>query len=271
MMPGSEGVGCAVYTSRMSQMIPLACGAHAIVDDQDAHLVSGRPWHARKDRNSVYAVSAARLPSGKRRNDRMHAVVVGPIPAGMLIDHMNGNGLDNRRSNLRVCTVAQNSRNAARRPTGTSGIVGVRWDGKRLRWEARVEYAENSVLVCRTRDRLQAAHAYEEAASALFGPFYRPQVLPQGPVLGCAASAGVMQILGLRARKASAIARSLRSCRAKHNAEYAEKLRKDQRESVRARAISNWRSCMSDPVRKEAIAVQRRARRQAARAARATP
>lgn len=254
----------------MSQLIPLACGKHAIVDDQDVELVSGVPWHVRKDRNALYAVHTVVLPSCKRRNDRMHVAIMGKPEPGIVIDHINGNGLDNRRSNLRFCTVAQNSRNAARAPAGLSGVVGVRWCGERLCWEAVVEYEGADRHVCWSTDLLQAAHAYERVASVLFGEFYRPQLLPHGPVLECRLSPGVARLVGLRAGTPSAIADALRGCRAKHDPEFMEKVQRERAEASRARALSNWRARMNDPARKEAMAVQRRARRRAARAI-ATP
>lgn len=81
--------------------------AHAIVDADDMHLLAGYGWFPAKISNTTYVV-------GRKANDRtqyrMHRVIMNAVP-GQLVDHINGNGLDNRRSNLRICTPSENARN----------------------------------------------------------------------------------------------------------------------------------------------------------------
>lgn len=60
----------------------------------------------------------------------------GPVPKGMVIDHINGDKHDNRLENLRACTVAQNIANSKMRSNNTSGVKGIMWDEERGRWKA---------------------------------------------------------------------------------------------------------------------------------------
>ena len=90
--------------------IELTKGKVAIVDDEDYKFLSQYKWGAFKNRNIYYA---ARMDyrGKKRKNILMHRVIMGE-PTDMQIDHINGNGLDNRRINLRVVTQSQNLRNS---------------------------------------------------------------------------------------------------------------------------------------------------------------
>lgn len=81
--------------------IPLTRGKIALIDDQDLPVVEGRSWSAWPHRNSTYAMSSG---------GAMHALIM-DTPKGMVTDHINGNGLDNRRKNLRVVTHQVNMNN----------------------------------------------------------------------------------------------------------------------------------------------------------------
>lgn len=87
--------------------IKLTKGRYALIDDIDFDLVSAHKWCV----SSVnYAVKAIRLEDGKQHTLLMHRFIMNP-PPDMQIDHINGNTLDNRRKNLRICTRSENQRN----------------------------------------------------------------------------------------------------------------------------------------------------------------
>lgn len=122
--------------------IPLTKGYEAAIDIADLPLVAGKPWCAdiryRKD-GTVRTVYAVRVETRdkKSRTALMHRVIA-ETPLGMEADHWDGNGLNNRRSNLRNATVAQNRQNAAISADNTSGVKGVCWDKRAKKWKAQI-------------------------------------------------------------------------------------------------------------------------------------
>lgn len=120
--------------------IPLTQGEVALVDDKDYELLNQWKWTLRRCGRTKYAYRMD-YTGGQRKYTAMHRVIMNP-PAGMVIDHIDGNGLDNRRANLRICTHNQNLWNRhSKKPTLSKywGVVFVkgRWrasicvDGKR--------------------------------------------------------------------------------------------------------------------------------------------
>jgi hypothetical protein len=156
------------------KQIPLTKGYTAIVDDEDYdRLVSMGRWQASVTRDRVYAIHSL-----NRGRIYMHRALV---PGAPLIDHVDGNGLDNRRANLRVATRAQNSMNM-RLMTGTrTGFKGVarqpRSNANPWRAYIRVDGRSHWLGVFPTREA--AARAYDDAALSMFGEFARLN-FPQG-------------------------------------------------------------------------------------------
>jgi len=87
--------------------IPLTKGKFALVDDEDYSWLSSKPWYARINKKTSYA--QRHLPSHKGVIE-MHRMIMNP-PQNLEVDHIDGNGLNNQRSNLRIVTHRQNSRN----------------------------------------------------------------------------------------------------------------------------------------------------------------
>ncbi len=115
--------------------IPLTKGCVAIVDSADYPLLTQHRWAL--DANGRYAV--ARIgPRITRRHVRMHRYLLNE-PVGMTVDHVNGHGLDNRRANLRIATLSQNSMNRMRlMRTNLSGVNGIHWYPPYGKWRTRV-------------------------------------------------------------------------------------------------------------------------------------
>lgn len=101
--------------------IKLTKGYVALVDDEDFDYLRQWKWHVDVQKWSVYAVRAS-IKEGKTINVLMHRALLNP-PIGVEIDHIDRNGLNNQRGNLRVCTHSQNSMN--RKYKNASGYIGV--------------------------------------------------------------------------------------------------------------------------------------------------
>jgi len=99
----------------------------------------------------------------------MHRLIMQP-PEGMVVDHIDGNGLNNRRSNLRICTPHQNSFNQPQRP-GTSRFKGVSFRRDCGKWDVQIRMKGKALHLGLYEDEEQAAHVYDCKAVELYGRF----------------------------------------------------------------------------------------------------
>lgn len=102
----------------------------------------------------------------------MHRLIMG-YPKGN-IDHINGNKLDNRKSNLRFCNQSQNTANASKRTTNKSGYKGVCWNKKYSKWEAYITVNYKHLFLGYFDDKIEAAKAYNKKSNKEFGVFSKP-------------------------------------------------------------------------------------------------
>ena len=160
----------------MAREIPLTQGKSAIIDDEDYEMLSAFKWHFRPMRSNCrekgYARRSVYLGGGRIQHIFMHRMLL-DLPEGKQCDHINGNSLDYRRSNLRISTQAQNTRNAAKHKNGrTSRFKGV----IRLpsgHWYATIRTNGHQVGLGTFQDEQSAARAYDEAARRAYGEFAR--------------------------------------------------------------------------------------------------
>ncbi len=127
----------------------LTRGKHALVDDADyARLMDLRKhWQATSRRNLWYAVTDFWHPTTKkRRKVYLHRWIMG-APAGQLVDHKNGNGLDNQRHNLRLATCGQNAWNKHQKTQSASGYRGVRQVKNGTGWVAYIKHAGTQISI----------------------------------------------------------------------------------------------------------------------------
>lgn len=143
----------------------------ALFDDEDFELVSKYVWYPNTNPkgHTSYAQANYVTDDGKRHSARMHVLIMGRP----FIDHINGNGLDNRRQNLRLATAAQNQMNK-RSTTGNSQFKGVCFDITHGRWKAYITANGKSIGLGMYHDEEDAARAYDAAAIIHHGEFARP-------------------------------------------------------------------------------------------------
>lgn len=151
--------------------LPLTQGKVALVDTADLPLIADHRWFAAKAREAFYAHSNG-WRDGRGFTIRMHRLLMQP-PHGMFVDHINGDGLDNRRSNLRLVTSGENSRNQKAR-AGTSRFRGVSWNARSSKWTVIVCVDRRNHFIGQYCDEVEAARAYDAAALRLHGAFARP-------------------------------------------------------------------------------------------------
>jgi hypothetical protein len=151
------------------KLIPLSQGLYAQVDDQDFEWLSKWKWSAVLKHNVWYAV---RRPEkhGRRRTVYMHREIMG-FPDGKHIDHIDRDGLNNRRSNLRICSAAQNQRNRGKQVNNAAGHKGVSWNWQKRKWEARINARGKRKFLGYFDSPEEAAFAYDRAAVQYYGEF----------------------------------------------------------------------------------------------------
>jgi hypothetical protein len=147
--------------------IPLTQGKFAIVDDEDFEALLQFKWHVNRHRSTWYAV---RWIGSQKIH--MHRVITN-APLGMDVDHIDGDGLNNQRSNLRVCSKQENHWNQGLNRNSTSGFKGVVWHKWARKWQAHIRVNGKRLYLGLFNDKTAAARAYNEAATKHFGNFAR--------------------------------------------------------------------------------------------------
>lgn len=149
--------------------IPVGRGRFALVDDKDYSKLARYTWHHQLRKGVAYAKRRLGRRRGENAKAQMHHEIMGRR-AGYEIDHRNGNGLDNRRRNLRWATVAQNRQN--KRCHSRTGLKGVRQHSP-AGWAARIHANGKEVSLGTFRTPEEAAMEYDRAARHYFGEFAR--------------------------------------------------------------------------------------------------
>jgi hypothetical protein len=151
--------------------LELSQGKVALLDAEDFEWLSQWKWSARRHhrRTLWYAVRGVQLADGRHTTVQLHRQIL-DAPVHLQVDHIDGNGLNNRRGNLRLATAAQNARNR-RVISGTSGFKGVHFHKRDRRWRADIEVDRKTVCLGYFHTPEEAADAYDAAALEHFGEF----------------------------------------------------------------------------------------------------
>ena len=157
-------------------IVPLTQGKTAVIDVSDGPLILIHKWFSARARVTMYAHRTGWI-DGRNVTIRMHRVIARAL-AGQHVDHINGDTLDNRRSNLRICTISENARNATKRK-GVSMYKGVSLSNTGNRWVANIYDSGRLKFLGSFTSEEDAARAYDVAAKQIFGEFARPNFAEQ--------------------------------------------------------------------------------------------
>lgn len=143
--------------------IPLTKGKVAIVSDEDYEELSKYNWHAKVGNKTFYAMRSIKTGVNKQKNIFMHRVIM-QTPKDMVTDHIDGNGLNNQRENLRLCTHSENLRNRKKNTNNTSGYKGVCWNKVYKKWQAQLCFNSKVMNLGCFLEKEDAYKAYCEAS-----------------------------------------------------------------------------------------------------------
>jgi hypothetical protein len=153
------------------RLIPVGQGRYAIVDADDYHRLAKYKWRLCTNGHTFYAYRYSSTRAGKKRQRVwMHNQIIA-IPEGLVCDHINHNGLNNRKANVRPATASQNNCNTRRKVKTTSRYRGVTRDARSNRYRARIEFNGRNIHLGTFDDKVDAAKAYDEAAKKYHGEF----------------------------------------------------------------------------------------------------
>jgi HNH endonuclease len=154
--------------------LPLPNGFHALVDDEDYELYSCYKWCRQLKTDSVFRNRTRSDQTDMPVTIRLSREIMGVSKSSRpLVDHINGNPLDNRRSNLRLCTHAENNCNRKRRSDCSSGTSGVHKIPGRDVWQARIQVDGKRVSLGVYKTKEEAVAVRTDALAKYHGSFAR--------------------------------------------------------------------------------------------------
>lgn len=141
---------------------------YTLVDDDDYEYLNQWKWHTIKTSNSQYVNRTVFINKKKTYNSMARKIM--KAPKGMVVDHINGNTLDNRKQNLRICTIQQNSWNK-KKQNSLYKYKGVQLRKDRGNWRACITYNNKFISLGSFKTELEAAKAYNTKALELYGEY----------------------------------------------------------------------------------------------------
>lgn len=146
--------------------VALSNGMQSVIDAQDIQVIVGRRWYAELKGSGLVYARSAQWVAGSAKMVGLHNLLIG---GSHCVDHKNGDGLDNRRANLRSATFSENARNARLRKDNTTGFKGVKRVNQR--WYAQIRLGAKRIHLGSFATPEEAHAAYAKAAARHFGDF----------------------------------------------------------------------------------------------------
>jgi len=160
---------CYGYTFRR---IYLSEDAWTILDWQDYYRFGRFKWEINGNDNKFYAVRNIMAGSSRTTTVRLHRLIM-DCPKGLVVDHINGDSLDNRRANLRLATQAQNLYNRKKKKNTSSQFIGVSFNKSHRYWGSQIKVNGKALWLGSFDNEIAAAKAHDEAAIKYHGEFAR--------------------------------------------------------------------------------------------------
>ncbi len=171
-----------VPSSESYRFIPLTKGKFAVVDAADFALLNSFRWYTSVGKNTCYAYRRV-----NKRPIPMHSFILNlPLKRSRQIDHWNGDGLDNRRRNLRIASSVQNCRNRGISKSNSSGFKGVRFCTRARKWKATIVVSSHPIHIGYFDSLESAVFARQKAEKRIFGVYTRenaPSLVPRPGII----------------------------------------------------------------------------------------
>lgn len=151
----------------MAKEIPLTQGKIALIDDEDYERIIQYHWYADKHGYTYYA-----RRSFNNKHDYLHRFIMNAKP-GEQIDHLDGNGLNDQKYNLRIVNNSQNHMNSKKHLDGLNKYKGISWNKRKKKWVATICLNYKHIHLGFFINELDAARAYDEAAKKYHGEYAR--------------------------------------------------------------------------------------------------
>lgn len=149
--------------------IPLTNGLFAKVDESDFEILSKFNWQAVNNRK--YYARRHIMIDGKKSKIYMHREIMGVTKSDVFVDHIDGDGLNNTRANLRVASHSENLANVPKRNGTSSKYRGVNFKKSTGKWQVQIQHNNKMHWVGSFNNEIEAAKAYDKKAVELFGAF----------------------------------------------------------------------------------------------------
>jgi hypothetical protein len=157
----------------MKDAVINICGYEVLISACDYDRVMAHKWRKISSEKGNYGPRFVySTPRPERKNIYLHRFITN-CPPDLCVDHINGNTLDNRQENLRVCTITQNSKNQRKKKNNTSGYKGVVWDRKKAKWLSNITVNYKYIFLGYYDTPEKAYEAYVTASKKYHGDFGR--------------------------------------------------------------------------------------------------
>jgi hypothetical protein len=152
--------------------IYLSEGEWTIVDSIDYYRFNSFKWYLSGNKSNFYALRSVKTGPMQTKIVSLHREIMNP-PDGLIVDHGNNDGLDNRRANLKTRTQSDNMQNRKKKKNASSRFVGVYLEKRTGRWAARIQQHRKQIWLGCFDNEIDAAKTYDKAAKKYYGEFAR--------------------------------------------------------------------------------------------------
>lgn len=154
--------------------ILLSQNKYALVDDEDYEYLNQHKWSVLKNRDGSVYYAVRRKGGG---HVSMHREIMKVLDGKIFVDHKDHDGLNNQKSNLRLCNNSENKKNVRSKTNSTSKYLGVSWYKKSSRWRAGITVGGKNITLGYSKDEKEAASIYNIHAKKYHGEFANLNIL----------------------------------------------------------------------------------------------